>query len=190
MGRVKILFLLLFLVFLVSCGNEAEIETNMSEPMSDFQFKTQDKETLSFEDLKDDWWIANFMYTSCEAVCPITTERMADIQKTLDKEGLHPHLVSFSVDPENYTPKVLKEYASQYDANFDSWSFLTGYDFETIQDLSQETFKANLAQGAVGLKSHGVNFYLINPKGVIVKKYNGMNESELELLVKDVKRVK
>ena len=113
MGRVKILFLLLFLVFLVSCGNEAEIETNMSEPMSDFQF-----------------------------------------------------------------------------ANFDSWSFLTGYDFETIQDLSQETFKANLAQGAVGLKSHGVNFYLINPKGVIVKKYNGMNESELELLVKDVKRVK
>nr|WP_236782574.1 SCO family protein [Allobacillus saliphilus] len=158
--------------------------------MTDFQFTTQDNDTLSFADLKDDWWIANFMYTHCEAVCPITTERMADLQNKLAKEGLHPQIVSFSVDPSNDTPEVLKEYASHYDANFDSWSFLTGYDFETIQDLSQETFKANLAKGAVGLKSHGVNFYLINPKGIIVKKYNGMNADDLELLFNDVKRVK
>lgn len=186
MRRVKIL-LLLFFIFLVSCGNE--IETNMSEPMTDFEFITQDNDTVSFDNLKDDWWIANFMYTNCQAVCPITTERMADVQKELAKDDLHPQIVSFSVDPKNDKPKVLKEYANQHDVDFESWSFLTGYDFETIQKLSQNTFKSNLEKGAVGLKSHGVNFYLINPEGVIMKKYNGMNEEDSKLLIDDIKTV-
>lgn len=188
MIRVKFLVFLIF-IFLVSCGNEMEIETNLSEPMTDFEFTTQDDDLLSFEDLKGDWWVANFIYTNCEAICPITTDRMAGIQNTLAKDDLSPRIVSFSIDPSHDTPSVLKEYASQYDVDFKSWSFLTGYDFETIQDLSQKTFKTVIERGSVGLVSHGVNFYLINPKGVIVKKYNGMNTDELEILIEDLETV-
>lgn len=179
----------LFFIFLISCDNNVEIETNFSEPMAEFEFRTQDEDLLNSNDLKGDWWIANFMYTNCEAVCPITTNRMADIQKTMAESNLTPQIVSFSIDPSNDTPSILKEYANQYDADFESWSFLTGYDFETIKKLSEQTFKSSLAQGAVGQMSHGVNFYLISPDGVIIKEYNGMNTDELEILVDDLETV-
>lgn len=188
MTRVSFLIFLSF-IFLVSCEQDVKIETNLSEPMTDFEFTTQDENMLSLNDLKGDWWIANFIYTNCEAICPITTDRMADIQKKLAQSNLYPQIVSFSIDPANDTPRILKEYASQYDADFKSWSFLTGYDFETIQALSEKTFKSVLAQGAVGQMSHGVNFYLINPDGLIIKKYNGMNIDDLEILVDDLKIV-
>lgn len=49
MKQFKVLVLLLTL-FLVACGEE--IETNMSQEVSDFEFTTQDKEKMSFDDLK------------------------------------------------------------------------------------------------------------------------------------------
>lgn len=30
------------------------------------------------------------------------------------------------------TPEVLRKYGESYDADFSHWTFLTGYDFETI----------------------------------------------------------
>lgn len=187
-ARTKVLVLLIF-ILLAACGNKEAIETNLSEPMTDFEFITQDEEMVSFENLKGDWWVANFMYTNCEAVCPITTDRMADIQKKLAQDGLSPRIISFSVEPSYDTPSVLKEYASQYDIDLESWSFLTGYDFETIKEISENTFNSVLEKGAVGQRSHGVNFYLINPNGIIVKKYNGMSAEELEILIDDLQIV-
>ncbi|WP_373893738.1 hypothetical protein [Virgibacillus sp. CBA3643] len=75
------------------------------------------------------------------------------------------------------------------EADLDTWDFLTGYDFETIQDLSENTFKAVLEEGAVGMRSHSYGFYLINPKGDTIKQYSGMSAEELDTLVDDVKTV-
>jgi|SRR5690625_1294983 len=129
------------------------------------------------------------MYTNCRTICPRTTAHMVDFQKTLSDDGFNPQIVSFSVDPDYDTPEVLKEYASEYDADLDTWSFLTGYDFETIQDISVTSFKAALREGAVGQRSHGYGFYLIDPNGDIVKKYDGMSDDELDDLIEDLKLV-
>lgn len=182
-------FLLIFgvLVFLAACGDK--IETNMSEPMADFEFITQDEEVLNMDALRDEWWVANFMYTSCRTVCPRTTANLAEVQQKLKEDGLSPQFVSFSVDPAQDAPEVLKEYAEGYDADLETWSFLTGYDFETIQEISENTFKAVLEEGVVGQRAHGVNFYLIDPDGNVIKKYDGMSEEGLDLLVNDLKTV-
>ncbi|AXF57007.1 SCO family protein [Salicibibacter kimchii] len=182
----KILFLFIF-IFLASCGEK--IETNMSEPITDFEFTTQDEEMLSSESLKGDWWIANFMYTNCRAICPRTTANMADVQKQLKMNGYNPHIVSFSVEPSHDTPGILKEYARQHNADLESWDFLTGYDFETIKEISENTFNSVLEEGAVGQRAHGINFYLVNPNGIIVKEYNGMGPDELDMLIDDLKTV-
>lgn len=183
----KFLLLFVLLVFLAACGDK--IETNMSEPMVDFEFITQDEEVLNLNDLQDEWWVANFMYTNCRIVCPRTTANMAAVQQKLKEDGLSPQFVSFSVDPAHDTPEVLKEYAEGYDADLETWSFLTGYDFETIQEISENTFKTVLEEGVVGQRAHGIYFYLIDPDGNIVKKYDGMSGAELDLLVNDLKTV-
>lgn len=184
-GRLSLLVILT--IFLAACGNE--IETNMSESMVDFEFMTQDEETLKLDDLEGEWWIANFMYTNCRAVCPTTTANLADVQQQLKADGLNPQIVSFSVDPANDKPEVLKAYAEEYDADLETWSFLTGYDFDTIQEISQDTFKTVLEEGAAEQRSHGFSFFLINPDGDIIKKYDGMSSNELNILVNDVKAV-
>lgn len=185
--NIRILFLLLTAVFLSACSNQ--IETNMSEELPDFEFTTQDENTLALDDLKGDWWISYFSYTHCATVCPRTTANMVSIQESLKEEGVTPQIVSFSIDPELDTPEILRDYARDYGADLDTMTFLTGYDFEEIRKLSVNTFKAVLEKGALGQRSHSFFFYLINPDGEIVKQYNGMSATDNDLLVEDVKTI-
>lgn len=178
---------ILFVVFLTACGKD--IETNMSSQMTDFSFTTQDNTSLSLDDLKGDWWVTYFSYTDCRTVCPRTTANMVNVQKELKASGLQPQIVSFNVDPDNDKPDDLLAYAEEYDVDLASWDFLTGYEFETIQDLSEQSFQAVLESGAIDQRAHSYMFYLINPKGEVVKKYDGMSQNELDILVEDLKTV-
>jgi protein SCO1 len=85
-------------------------------------------------------WVADFIFTSCQGVCPLLSERMAEIGKRARRLGPDFHLVSISVDPERDTPARLAEYAARYGANPISWSFLTGPE-QAIQATVVEGFK-------------------------------------------------
>lgn len=181
------LFLVSFGLILHACGSD--IDTNMSEAMVDFDFINQDEDKLSLDDLKGDWWIAYLSYTGCKTICPRTTANISSVQETLKEEDLHPHIISFSIDPENDQPEALREYAHDFGVDLSSWDFLTGYDFDTIQEISKNTFHAALEKGAVDQISHSYMFYLVNPNGEIVKKYDGMSSEALEELIDDMRKV-
>lgn len=187
--KFKKVIILFIAILILSACNSKDIESNMSETIPAFEYMTQDEKTLSLDDLKGEWWIAYFSYTHCATVCPRTTANMIAIQEDLKQEGLTPQIISFGIDPANDTPEVLRQYAKDYGADLNSFTFLTGYDFETIRDLSTNTFKAILAKGALDQRTHSFYFYLINPEGEIVKNYNGMSYDENQLLIKDVKTV-
>lgn len=188
MKQFKVLVLLLIL-FLAACGEE--IETNMSEEVSSFEFTTQDKETMSLDDLKGEWWIADFVFTNCTTVCLPMTSNMAELQQKMKEENLDAQLVSFSVDPERDTPEVLKEYAQQYQADLSNWTFLTGYDFQTIKEFSIKSFKSLLRKPPEGSDqvTHGTSFFLINPEGKVIKNYSGIKSEEMQNIVDDLKIV-
>lgn len=183
----KILFLFGLIIFLSACGDK--IDTNMSEEVADFEFTTQDNEKFGLEDLEDEWWIAYFMYTNCMLVCPTTTTNMLELQKEL--QGSNIQIVSFTVDPDYDTPEVLKKYAEENRVDLDNWTFLTGYDYDTIKKLSEGSFKAVLENGGPDEMelSHTYNFFLINPDAKIIKKYNGMSMDEVDVLIEDAKTV-
>ena len=88
-------------------------------------------ETITLDDLAGAPWIADFIFTRCGLSCPLMTTRMAE----LDDERVAPEvrLVSISVDPENDTPHVMKEYLKRYRAK-PGWDFLTGSraDIDTV----------------------------------------------------------
>src|SRR5690625_5110339 len=112
--------LLVFIVLLLAAckEEEPEIETNMSDKILDFEFTTQDEETLSSDDLQGQYWVADMIFTNCTTVCLPMTTNMSKLQDTLAEEGIDDvHLVSFSVDPDYDSPEVLREYAELYDAD-------------------------------------------------------------------------
>lgn len=183
--------ILILVLFLVGCGQE-EIESNMPEDsiVADFEFTTQDEEILSLEDLKGEWWIADFIFTNCTSVCIPMTSNMVKLQDMMKEEELDAQLISFSVDPDVDTPEVLKNYAAGYGADLSNWTFLTGYDFDTIKELSIESFYSGLSDDPDSDQvTHGTRFYLVDPEGKIVKNYMGTDLKEIEAIIEDLKKV-
>jgi len=188
---MKHLFLIFGLsLFLTACGGY-QIETNMSENVTDFEFTTQDNEKLSLTDLEGEWWVADFIFTNCTTICLPMTANMASLQTMLEAEQIDAQLVSFSVDPEHDTPEVLKAYGQSYNADFDNWTFLTGYDFNTIKELSIKSFKQPLEEAPEGTDQilHGTRFFLISPNGEVIKNYSGIESESLETIVQDLKKL-
>ena len=59
----------------------------------------------------------------------------------------------------------------------------------TIQKISEGTFNTVLKKGGADQFSHGFHFYLINPEGEIVKRYDGTSNAELQVLIEDITTV-
>ncbi|GAB3068357.1 SCO family protein [Virgibacillus ainsalahensis] len=188
---MKQLHLLLFglAFFLVGCSED--IETNMSEEVADFEFTTQDNETLSLNDLEGEWWVADFIFTNCTTVCLPMTSNMTELQSRMKEENINAQLVSFSVDPSYDTPEVLKEYANSYQADLSNWSFLTGYDFETIKELSITSFRQLVVEAQSGSDqvTHGTSFFLVNPEGKVIKQYDGVDSDSIDIMIEDLNTV-
>ena len=94
----------------------------------DILLLTQDRKEVSFyQDLvKDKLMLINFMYTSCDRVCPRVTQNLARVQRLLGgRMGNDIFFYSFTLDPTHDTPEVLKDYAKAHGVG-PGWSFLTG----------------------------------------------------------------
>src|SRR5699024_6840527 len=144
----------------------------------------------------------DFVFTNCETVCTPMTGNMTSLQEKLQDEDANVRLVSFSVDPDYDSPDVLKEYGEEYDADFASWDFLTGYDFKTIKKLSIKSFRSLLQEPEPGddQVTHGTNYYLVdldviifhlvNPDRNIVINYNGVESQSKDNIMEDIVKLK
>ncbi len=188
-------FVFIAVLLLAACGGEKSELSKEGNYLGDqemlieeFSFVNESGEEFGLANLKDEVWIADFIFTHCTSVCPPMSANMSKVQQKLEDEGLNVPIVSFTVDPDRDTPEVLKEYAEQYGANLETWHFLTGYSFDEIKNLSEGTFKSPVAKPVEGDDQfmHGVNFYLIDGNR-IVKAYNGVSNVPIEAIVEDVK---
>jgi protein SCO1/2 len=69
--------------------------------------------------------ILDFIFGTCTTICPVLSAGYANLQTKLPVEAARIHLVSISIDPENDTPKVMRDYLKRYRAK-PGWDFLTG----------------------------------------------------------------
>jgi protein SCO1/2 len=69
--------------------------------------------------------ILDFIFGTCTTICPVLSAGYANLQNKLPAESSKVHLVSISIDPENDTPKVMRDYLKRYRAK-PGWDFLTG----------------------------------------------------------------
>ena len=80
---------------------------------------TQDGERVRFYDdlIQDKVVVINFIFTSCNDVCPAETARLRQIQEQLgDRVGRDVFMYSISIDPERDSPEVLKRYSETFSA--------------------------------------------------------------------------
>ncbi|MFN2745687.1 MULTISPECIES: SCO family protein [Bacillus] len=177
----------MLIVMLSACGT-SKIKDSLNYDVQAFSFQNQDQKTVSLESLKGEVWIADFIFTNCETVCPPMTSHMAELQKQMEQEDVQARIVSFSVDPENDTPEKLKKFAANYPLTFENWDFLTGYSQEEIEKFALKSFKAIVKKPEDDDQViHQTSFYLVDQNGKVVKDYNGVKDTPYSEIIADIK---
>jgi cytochrome oxidase Cu insertion factor (SCO1/SenC/PrrC family) len=141
-------------------------------------------------DLLGKVWVASFIFTRCGEACPLMMQHEARLQPDLPlRDDLR--LVSFSVDPDYDTPKVLGEYAHTFGADRSRWFFLTG-DKKQLYELASDGFHL-AAQPADAAKDmpilHSTKLVLVDRHGAIRGYYDSSDPAETQKLIRDVRQV-
>jgi protein SCO1 len=175
-------------ILLAGCSN-SDFQAETDYEIADFNYTNQQNEKVSLKDLEGKVWIADFIFTNCETVCPPMTFNLTKLQKELKEAGVEDYMiVSFSVDPENDTPQALKEYISGYEADTGKWELLTGYKFDEIKDFAEHSFKTIVAKDPNSDQViHQTSFFLVNQEGVVVKNYSGNSDVPYDEITSDMK---
>jgi len=77
--------------------------------------------------------IVDFIYGTCTTISPVLSAGYANLQLKLPNQATKARLISITIDPENDTPKAMRDYLKRYRAK-PGWDFLTGKreDIDTV----------------------------------------------------------
>lgn len=159
------------------------------------KFTLTDDEGKPFDETRLDGkvWIAGFMFTRCPTICPRMMKYMQTLQSEAKRQGIGVHLLSFSVDPDNDTPEVLREYAARFGADRSTWRFLTG-SYDTIRETSVAGLKLALQGKADASKAdfgilHSSYLVLLDKQRNVRGYYETSNEATLGRLLADAQKL-
>ena len=140
----------------------------------DFFLTDQNGETFRMGAMKDNVLLVSFIFTTCNGSCPATTHRMSLVQRELKTRGLlkdgQVRLVSITLDPERDSPEVLARYMRLYDADPETWSFLSGPPDDVRRTIA--AWDMWVRPAANGQLDHPSRIFLVDPKGRIREIYN------------------
>ena len=158
--------------------------------IADFSLINQNGDTVTQKDYENKIYVADFFFTTCQTICPIMTDHMAQIQKaTLADEEIM--LLSYSVTPEIDDVDQLKRYAIEKGVIDKKWNLVTG-DKKQIYELARKSYLAVKTDGNGDEYDmiHTENFMLIDKKRQIRGYYDGTQPDDIEKLLDDIKILK
>ncbi|HET7754883.1 MAG TPA: SCO family protein [Anaeromyxobacteraceae bacterium] len=154
-----------------------------------FRLTDQEARPYGLAELRGQVWVASFIFTRCETVCPAIVAKMHGVMTRTADLGPALRLVSFSVDPQFDTPEVLRAYAKQRGADDDRWVFLTG-DYQVMRDTVVDGLKIVMERGADGDPDaifHGSHLVLVDGVGRIRGYYDTSTADVVERVARDAR---
>ncbi|RKS55956.1 protein SCO1/2 [Gillisia mitskevichiae] len=181
-----------------------------NKKVPDFKFVNQNGDTISNNDYLGKVYIVEFFFTTCPSICPIMNKNLVEVENELG-ENKDFGIVSITIDPNHDTPKVLKEYAENYEIDNPNWNFLTG-DKEAIYSLANKGFGifANTDSTVPGGFAHSGLFALVDREGYVRSRLDkfgnpiiyykgsiergasvleGEEEPQIDILIEDLKKL-
>jgi protein SCO1/2 len=159
-------------------------------PAPAFAFTDQRNRPFSDKELEGTVWLADFMFTTCQGICPILTERMKGFQdRFAGRAGWR--IVSFSVDPAHDRPDTLAAYAASHGADPARWTFLTGDKQEIFRTIT-DGFHLVVEEGAATSPEpimHSPRIVLVDVDGEIRGYYDALEEDSMTKLAADLDRL-
>jgi len=176
----------------------------VARKVPDFIFKNQDNLYISNEDYNGKVYVAEFFFTTCPSICVEMNQNMKILDEEFgDRKDFG--IASFTIDPLNDTPVVLKEYAERLKVKSKNWHFLTG-DIDSVYELSNSGFNIFSAvnPSVAGGFEHQGFFALIDKNGYIRSRRDangypivyylgitdlGSKEQGIDMIIEDIKKL-
>ncbi len=173
--------------------------TNLIEVGSapSFQLTDQNGAKISDKDYIGKVYVLEFFFSTCPSICPKMNKNMLQIQEEFAKNSKF-GIASITINPENDTPKVLKEHATKLGAKMANWHFLTG-DKSYIFNLANKGFNLYVGENkkTLGNFEHSGLFALIDKNGNIrcrkdsqgnpIIYYDGLEQKGINAIKEDIK---
>lgn len=158
-----------------------DVTKQASQTPLTFVLTDQSGASFSSESLRGKVWIGSIFYSSCPGTCRAQNLQVARLQKDYADKGVE--FVSITCDPQKDTPQVLADYASLFNAQSDSWHFLTG-DFELVEKIGGEGFGIVVAP-----QTHSDRLVLFDRDGTLVGTYRSTNVNDFEKLLRKLDEI-
>lgn len=154
--------------------------------VKNIEFTNQLGKKVSLYDLHGKIIVIDFFFTRCPSICPGLARSMKRLQDSFLKNDSIVQFISISIDPEHDSVPQLRAFADRYNANHDSWWFVTGNKKE-IYNFALNELKAGLADTEVDSSFiHTENFFLIDSSFIVRGWYNGFDTVKQARLVQDI----
>ena len=145
----------------------------IGETVPDFKLIDQWRRPLALSELRGKVVAVNFIYTSCALpnFCLRIANNFGVLQKRFKARlGRDLVLLTVTFDPVHDTPDVLAEYARRWDADAESWHFLTGPvpDVQKVCRLFGVDFFPD-----EGLMNHSLHTAVLDRRGRVVANIEG-----------------
>lgn len=156
-----------------------------------FAFKNQDGATVTEKNITGKVVAVEYFFTTCRGICPRLNTNMKTVYEEFkgEKDFL---ILSHTCDPETDSSARLKHYADSLKVNTAQWIFLTGRK-DSLYNMARQSYKiddpANNLQSIEDDFMHTQFIALVNRKGEIVKIYDGLKQSEMKAMSKQIKKL-
>lgn len=151
-----------------------------------FRFTDENGKSFGTNELKGKVYIANFMFTSCKTACPILLNKVQTVQHRIRGVIDRAAIVSFTVDPETDTSKVLFDKARELKANPVVWRFLTA-SIEDTKSLLVDGFKVPMGDKQIANSimdvAHSNKLVLVDQDGKIRGYYSIEKDGINQLMI-------
>lgn len=154
----------------------------------DFTTTSESGATVTKASLAGKVFVADFIFTTCQGICPGMTAKMKSLEGRLSDEP-RIRFVSFTVDPDHDTPEVLARYAKEHGADPTRWSFLRT-DSASLRRLCRDGFRLGIEDAGPGAAEpilHSTRFVLVDGTGTIRGYYDSDEPGAMEALAGDAR---
>lgn len=156
-------------------------------PAPEFTLADADGKLFRLADFRGKVVVLHFVYASCPDVCPLHADRIAEIQKMVNRTPMKERVqfISVSTDPEHDTPEILHGYGPAHGLDDANWRFLTTTPDQPVDATRKlvEAYGHKFTRVDDGRLMHGVVTHVIDKEGRWRANFYGLEFASVNLVM-------
>ena len=194
MTRNRLFYILFFVVLVAVFYIVVQRWIKVNDTISvvrPFKFINQDGQIVTEKDMAGKIYVAEYFFTTCTGICPDMNKNLKKVYDEFRDEKDF-YILSHTSQPEVDSAAKLKQFAENMGVDTRKWIFLTGRK-DSLYNMARVSY--TIDDPVNNLKNieddflHTQFWALVDREGKVKKVYDGLEESEVKAMIRQIKRM-